>query len=161
MNKKKKYIILVAVLILAVVLIVSAARNRQREKKSAEKMIMPERIIPVEAEKAGMSVMSETVEGIGDVEPLKKVVVYTEATGVLEKLTVREGDFVKAGQVIASIEGRQRELAVQQLENEIKAQEYQLDNIKSDYERYKRLSDEGVVSSKKFEDIETLYNAEF
>lgn len=154
--KKNKYVILAVILLAAVILVVRAGR---KIGKPSVETGQEEKAIPVEVEKAGMITMPEAVEAIGNVEPFKKVVIYTEVTGILEKLAVKEGDFVKGGQLIAAIEGKQRRLAIEQLENEIKAQEYQLENTKKNYERYKRLSDEGVIAEKSFEDVETLYKA--
>jgi RND family efflux transporter MFP subunit len=103
--------------------------------------------------------MAENIIAVGNIEPFKTVVIYPEATGVLEKLKVKEGDYVKKGALVAVIENQQRQLNVEQVEIEIKAQKYQLENIKQDYDRFKRLSQEGAIAAKRFEDVETLYKA--
>ena len=154
--KRKKYIIL-AVILVAVILVI--ARAVKKSIKPPVETEQEEKALPVEVEKASMAAMPETVEAIGNIEPFKKVVIFSEATEILEKLTVREGDFVKAGELIAAIEGEQRKLTVKQLENEIKSQQYQLENLKSNYERNKRLADQGVIAPKNFEDTETQYNS--
>ncbi len=155
--KKKTHIILGVILLAVVALVI--ARAAMKDRNVPVEAEQEERAISVEVEKVRNAAIPMTVEAIGNVEPFKKVVIFTEATGILEKLTVKEGDFVKTGQLIATVEGEQRRLAVEQLENEIKSQQYQLENLKRDYERYKRLADEGVIAPKNFEDTETQYNS--
>lgn len=103
--------------------------------------------------------MKETITAIGNIEPIQTAVVYPEATGILEKLMVEEGNFVEKGNLIAVIESQQRQLNVQQVEKEIKAEQYEIANLRQDYNRFKRLVEEGAVAVKKLEDIETLYKA--
>ncbi|MBN1445821.1 MAG: efflux RND transporter periplasmic adaptor subunit [Candidatus Omnitrophica bacterium] len=154
--KKKKYILWAVIFLAAAILI---ARAGVRHWRASAVTVEEEAEIYVETERAKIVALPEKLEAIGNIEPFKTVIIYPEATGILERLSVKEGDFVKKGQVIANIEGEQRRLAAEQVENEIKSQQYQLENIRRDYDRYKRLYDEGVVAAKRFEDIETLYNS--
>ncbi|MCK9265395.1 efflux RND transporter periplasmic adaptor subunit [bacterium] len=156
--KKGKYIISVSVVVVILILFKVTVKNRQEAGATLETTTQEE-IIQVMAEKATNITMAENIIAVGNIEPFKTVVIYPEATGVLEKLTVKEGDYVKKGTLIAVIENQQRQLNVEQVEIEIKAQKYQLENIKQDYDRFQRLTKEGAIAAKRFEDVETLYKA--
>jgi len=156
--KKVKYIVLLAMLLLAL-LAVRTFLGREKTPPIPAGIEQEEIAIPVEAEKVLRLSVTETITAIGNIEPFKTVVIYPEATGILEKLTVKEGDFLEKGSFIASIENQERRLNVQQAKIEIQANLYQMENIRQDYNRHKRLYEEGAVAAKSFEDVETLYNA--
>lgn len=157
--KKIKLLLLLAAVILAL-LLWKAFNARHTPKPALDREEQTEeQAVQVIAEKARYMKVQESIAAVGNVEPLKQVVIYPEATGILEALKVKEGDFVEKGAFIASIENEQRRLNVQQVEIEIKASRYQMENIRQDYNRYKRLAEEGAVAAKRFEDIETLFNS--
>ncbi|MCX7917146.1 MAG: efflux RND transporter periplasmic adaptor subunit [bacterium] len=142
-----------------IILIIVFGGFTQFRKKTKEKKIevVNDTEIPVEVEKVNEIVLKEEIESIGEIEPYQKVVIYSEVTGQLEKINVKEGDFVKKGDFIAQIDYRKRRIDYENMENQIKSLEANLENIKKDYERFTNLYKEGVISEKKLDDIKTNY----
>lgn len=159
--KKGRYLTFITI---ALVLLLFLYMTFTRKKNVAQpvfdnQQLAEQQAIPVIVEKIQFVTMKETITAIGNIEPIQTAVVYPEATGILEKLMVEEGNFVEKGNLIAVIESQQRQLNVQQVEKEIKAEQYEIANLRQDYNRFKRLVEEGAVAVKKLEDIETLYKA--
>ncbi|MFN3649075.1 MAG: HlyD family efflux transporter periplasmic adaptor subunit [Armatimonadota bacterium] len=72
-----------------------------------------------------------TVTETGTMEPLKKVEVKSKVAGRVEKLLVEEGDFVRAGQLLAEIDPTEIDSQVEQIRA-------QLDGAQARYEQAKR-----------------------
>ncbi|HOK56204.1 MAG TPA: efflux RND transporter periplasmic adaptor subunit [bacterium] len=142
-------------IVLIIILVVFNQFNKKKKEKKVE--IVSETEIPVEVEKVSEIVLKDEVECIGEIEPYQKVVVYSEISGQIEKLSVKEGDFVKKGDFIVQIDYKKRKIDYENMENQIKAMEANLENIKKDYERFTKLYKEGVISEKKLDDIKTNY----
>jgi len=153
----KKKNILIAIIIFLVVIV---SLFIQIQKKIGKKKIKVEveKEIPVEVVKVKESIIKDEVEGIGEIEPNQKVIVYSEVTGQIEKLNVKEGDYVKKGDLIAQVDYKKRKLEYENVENQLKAQELSLENIKKDYKRFENLYKEGAISEKKLDDIKTGYD---
>lgn len=150
-----KKILGIIFLLIIIFLIGFQLSKKQKEKKE---IIELEKEIPVEIEYAKENVIKEEIENIGEIEPNQKVIVYSEATGIVEEINVKEGDYVKKGYLIAQIDYKKRKLDYENIENQIKALERNLENVKRDYERFSNLYKEGVISEKKLNDIKTTYD---
>lgn len=70
--------------------------------------------------------------------------------GPIAKIYVKQGDFVKAGQLIAEIDKRDYRLQVQSTKT-------QWEQLKGEYERYKQLVDKDKIPENTFEKIESGY----
>ncbi len=154
---KKLIIFLIFILIVSL----SFYAHSNKNKKIIKKEIEVEREIPVEVAEVKEMVIKEEIEGIGKIEPYQKVIVYSQVTGEVEKLNVKEGDYVKKGDFIAQIDYKKRVIDYENIENQLKAQQANLENIKKDYKRFENLYKEGVISEKKLDDIKTSYEITF
>ncbi|MCM8803857.1 MAG: efflux RND transporter periplasmic adaptor subunit [Candidatus Omnitrophica bacterium] len=148
--KKIIYLILFLIVILAILWNI---HKKERDKK----IEIIEEEIPVEVAKVKEIIIKDEIECIGEIEPYQKVVIYSEISGEVENLNVKEGDYVKKGDFIAQIDYKKRKIDYENIENQIKATEVNLQNIKKDYERFMKLYKEGVISEKKLDDIKTSY----
>jgi membrane fusion protein (multidrug efflux system) len=71
----------------------------------------------------------------GEVKTNQEAMVNAEANGVIRKLNVREGQFVKKGFVIAEIDAALLQSNLQELETQLEFAEYNYDKQKELYER--------------------------
>lgn len=70
----------------------------------------------VEVAKASPAVLVETLDAVGTAESPYRVLISPKTTGRIEALTVREGDRVKAGQVLVRMDPAELQAAVYQQE---------------------------------------------
>lgn len=104
-------------------------------------------------------VISSSVTATGTVEPVTKVEVGTQVSGIISKLYVDYNDVVKAGQVIA-------EMDKVNLQAELSAANAQLATAKTEYEyqekeynRMKTLHDKELVSDSEFDQAQYQYQS--
>ena len=79
------------------------------------------------------------LEALGTVTPLATVRVRPQVSGVMEKVLFKEGQMVRAGQLLASIDPRQFELALLQASGQRQRDEAQLDSARVTLQRFKTL----------------------
>ncbi len=150
----KKILFIIVILLL---LFFGILKRVSKSRKGIERKI--EKEIPVEIAKVKKALIEEEIQTVGEIEPYQKVVVYSEATGKVEKLNVDVGDYVRKGELIAKIDYEKRKLEYENLKKQVEAGEINLKNLKKDYERFKKLYKEGVIAEKKLDDIKTSYKA--
>jgi multidrug efflux system membrane fusion protein len=88
------------------------------------------------AEKTSVPVV---IDALGTVTPLATVKVRPQVSGVLEKVLFKEGQMVRAGELLATIDPRQFELALAQAVGQRLRDTAQLDSAKVTLERFKTL----------------------
>lgn len=90
--------------------------------------------------------MPVELQAIGNVEAISTVTIKAQISGQLVGVHFKEGDFVKKGQLLFSIERPPFEAALRQAEGTLAKDEAQALNAGLDAERYQGLGREGVVS---------------
>jgi multidrug efflux system membrane fusion protein len=90
--------------------------------------------------------MPVQLQAIGNVEAIATVTIKAQVSGQLVAVHFKEGDFVKKGQLLFSIERPPFEAALRQAEGMLAKDEAQALNATLDAERYQGLGHEGVVS---------------
>jgi len=80
-----------------------------------------------------------TIDALGTVTPSATVTVTPQVSGVLTKVPFQEGQMVRAGQLLATIEPRPFELALMQAQGQLQKDEAQLDAAKVTLDRYQAL----------------------
>lgn len=88
------------------------------------------------AERADIPV---TIEALGTVMASATATVRPQVSGVLQKIAFKEGQVVKAGQVLAVIDPRQFEMTLMQATGQRQRDEAQLDNARRTLQRYQTL----------------------
>lgn len=88
------------------------------------------------AERADLPV---TLDALGTVTAAATTTVRPQVSGILQKVLFKEGQMVKAGQVLAQIDPRQFELQLMQATGQRERDEAQLENARLTLERYRTL----------------------
>ncbi|HKD45688.1 MAG TPA: efflux RND transporter periplasmic adaptor subunit [Candidatus Angelobacter sp.] len=96
---------------------------------------------------------------IGNVEAISSVTIKAQISGQLVAVNFKEGDFVKKGQLLFSIERPPFEAALRQAEGTLAKDEAQALNARLDAERYQGLGREGVVSKQQVDAALAASNA--
>jgi membrane fusion protein, multidrug efflux system len=91
----------------------------------------------------------DVVQGLpvsGALKAVDSAVIKARVAGELQGLTVREGDFVKAGQVVARIEATEYQSRVRQAREQADSARAQVDVAQRQYDNNKALVDQGFIS---------------
>jgi multidrug efflux system membrane fusion protein len=92
------------------------------------------------------------VDALGTVTPSATVTVTPQVSGVLTKVPFQEGQMVKAGQLLATIEPRPFELALMQAQGQLQRDEAQLDAANVTLKRYQTLLQQDSIAR---QDVDT------
>ena len=89
----------------------------------------------VKAVRAVAKPMPVSIEAVGTVEPEHSVQVRAQVSGVLQSVLFKEGDLVKAGQLLFQIDPRTFQASYQQAQAQLARDMAQLENAKVQQER--------------------------
>lgn len=138
--------------LLALVIVALAASRFMAERKAKQVLSSAPKAAPM-AELAASDVvkaqMLEVIQGLaisGTLKAVNTAVVKARAAGELQGLTVREGDFVKAGQIIARIDASELQSRVRQAREQAESANAQVDVVQRQYDNNKALVDQGFIS---------------
>ena len=96
------------------------------------------------------------LRALGTVTPLNTVTVRSRLDGELVRLSFREGDVVREGQVLGEIDARSYETQLAQVEGQRVENQARLKNAKTDLERFEKLSAEGLITGQQVTSQEAL-----
>jgi membrane fusion protein (multidrug efflux system) len=123
------------------------ATAEESEEESEEKSEEDETpAIPVETSSATRGDIYATYSGTAPVEAFTDATVIAKVGGEVRKIYVEEGDDVKAGQILARLDGDR--LRLEQLQTEAN-----LSKLQRDYQRNVDLNERGLISAGDFEKI--------
>jgi multidrug efflux system membrane fusion protein len=114
---------------------------------------------PVTVAVVASRTMPVELQAIGNVESISTVSIKAQVSGQLVGIHFKEGDFVKKGQLLFTIERPPFEAALRQAEGTLAKDQAQALNSKLDAERYQGLGHEGVVSKQQVDAAAAAYNA--
>lgn len=158
-KRNRLYLILFIALAILVALAIYKSKNRTKGEE-------------VETTKVSIRTIKELVSASGKIFPEKEVVISSDVSGEVVKLMVEEGDSIRAGDLLASIDPEAYQSAVERgtaSVNNSKAQlamsssnaenakaqkaqiQAQYQNAKRIYDRNKQLLEQGVLSQAEFE----------
>ncbi|MFO0521284.1 MAG: MdtA/MuxA family multidrug efflux RND transporter periplasmic adaptor subunit, partial [bacterium] len=94
--------------------------------------------------------------GLGTVTPRNTVVVRSRVDGPLKRVLFREGEMVRAGQLLAEIDPAPYEVALQQATGALARDEAQLRNARVDLERFRTLLAQDSIARQQVDTQEAL-----
>jgi membrane fusion protein (multidrug efflux system) len=109
--------------------------------------------IPVEAATVSSGDVAAFYSGTATLEADEKAVVVSQITGVVLEINAEEGDFVKAGQVLAAVETDRYRLQVEKANAGLK-------RLETDYQRKSELFAKKLVSAEDFERVSAEFEAQ-
>jgi multidrug efflux system membrane fusion protein len=101
---------------------------------------------PVTVATAAIGDIEVRIPALGTVTPLATVTVRTQISGILQKIAFTEGQLVRQGEMIAEIDPRPYEAAVEQMQGNLKRDQALLADAKLDLKRYEGLVKEDSIA---------------
>ena len=146
-----KWGIAAVVLLLLVTAVVGAlsARKSQQQALAAANTGKAQAVVELAATDVLQARTMELSQGLpisGSLKAVNSAFVKARVAGELQGLTVREGDFVKAGQVLARIDASEYQSRVRQAQEQADAARAQIDIVQRQFDNNKALVDQGFIS---------------
>lgn len=143
----------VALLVIAVLaggtLRILSQRKAQQEAlnaASAARQALPVELASTDVIQVKLLDMTQGLAISGSLKAINSAVIKARVSGEVQGLTVREGDFVKAGQVIARIDASEYLARVRQFKEQAASAKAQVDVVQRQYDNNKALVDQGFIS---------------
>ncbi|HEY2903917.1 MAG TPA: efflux RND transporter periplasmic adaptor subunit [Polyangia bacterium] len=111
-----------------------------------------DRPVPVLTAKAVARDVPITLEGLGSVTAYKTVNVRTQVDGRLQRVVFREGQTVKAGELLAEIDPRPFEIMLHQGQAALARDQAQFHGAQRDLERYQAVVTEKLIPQQQVDD---------
>lgn len=140
---------LVVVLVASGILRALAARKAQQEAVVAAANNKTQSVIELAAGDVVQARTVELAQGLpisGSLKAFNSALVKARVAGELQGLTVREGDTVKAGQVIARIDPIEFQSRMRQAQQQADSAKAQVDIAQKQFDNNKALVDQGFIS---------------
>ena len=113
--------------------------------------------VPIAAVQSSVTAGSYVLDGV--IQAVKQSTVASQASGRIAIFSVKAGDRVHVGQVIATIDDREAQVGVQRAQAQTAQADAELRNAKAQMERTRELQTQGFVSKAAFDTANTQYQA--
>ena len=126
--------------------VVSDRKAKQQALTAAPKETASVELASSDVVKAQLLNITQGLAVSGTLKAVNSAVIKARVAGELQGLSVREGDFVKAGQVIARIDASELQARVRQAREQAESAKAQVDVVQRQYDNNKALVDQGFIS---------------
>ncbi len=109
--------------------------------------------VPVLLARAEQKAVPIQIRAVGNVEPFATVAVRSQVTGVLQKAHFREGQTIRRGDLLFTIDSRPFEAALKQAEAALARDTAQVQNWREQARRYAELLKKQYVSQEQYDQI--------
>ena len=149
-NALKWVLVALVVLLLAVgVGRALSARKARQQALAATTGAADQGLVELAATDVVKAQILEVVQGLpvsGSLKAVNSAVIKARVAGELQGLTLREGDAVKAGQVVARIDASEYQSRVRQAREQAESAKAQVEVVQRQYDNNKALVDQGFIS---------------
>lgn len=114
--------------------------------------------ITYKTEKPFKTTIEKKSVATGKVIPEDEVEIKPQISGIVDVILVKEGDPIKAGDLIAKIKVVPNEAALNGAIGRVKNAKFSFENAKLEYDRNKKLFEKEVISAQEFNNIELRFN---
>lgn len=118
-----------------------------------------EKGIEVTAEKAERGSVQQKVTGSGQIQPAVDVNISAQVAGKIVELHAKEGDKVKAGQLLVALDPKQYLAAVERSESSVLSAVAREKKAYSDLKRTKEMREKNLISDADYEAIDAEYES--
>src|SRR6266852_773841 len=153
-TKRKRKVAILSILALAVAIVVVFVAMKAKGGKKEEVKL------PVKVGKAEIADVQVKVTEVGNVQPEVKVDVKSAVSGKVIAITHRDGDVVRAGDILARVEpdlAQAQSLA--DIKNALSSAEIRYQQAKKNYDSDHQLFTAGLLATKNHRDSESEYLA--
>ncbi|MEO7392477.1 MAG: efflux RND transporter periplasmic adaptor subunit [Ramlibacter sp.] len=126
-----------------------SARKAQQEAVAQASVAKVQTVVELAASDVVKAEVRELAQGLpisGSLKAVNSAIVKARAAGELQALTVREGDAVKAGEVIARVEAAEYNSRVRQAQEQADSAKAQIDIAQRQWANNKALVEQGFIS---------------
>jgi multidrug efflux system membrane fusion protein len=113
-------------------------------------------VVPVAVAAARTVDMPVRIGALGTVTARSTVTVKARVDGLLEKVNFREGQLVRAGEVLAQIDPRPFQVQLEQAQGQLERDQAQLQNAQNDLVRYRNLLAQDSIAAQQVDNQEAL-----
>ena len=141
-------LLVVGAVAVAIGLALSARKAQQAALAvaAAAKQVVWVELAASDVVKAQMLDITQGLAVSGSLKAVNSAVIKARVAGELQGLSVREGDFVKAGQIIARIDASELQSRLKQGRAQAESAKAQVDVVQRQYDNNKALVDQGFIS---------------
>lgn len=150
------YLILLALVGLGVWRI-ATARNKAAQQAATRQQALMNRPTPIQVAAVQQRSMPIYLTALGTVTPYYTVTVKARVGGEMTQVNFREGQEVHEGQTLMVIDPRPYQAALDQAKGNLTRDQALLKNAQTEYNRYKALFQEGVVSKESMDSQESSF----
>jgi multidrug efflux system membrane fusion protein len=150
---RKKKVMMTGIVLLCVVIIIIYVVTRKEPAPPLDR-------VSVTAAKAVARDMPVELREIGTIEGYRSVPLYAQITGQLVKIHFKEGQDVKKGQPLFTIDPNQYQAKVRQAEARLAQDTAQMKFSRDEAKRYRYLYEKGAVSLSDYENKQSVADAQ-
>ena len=156
-NHRLALFILVALIIIGIVgFFVTRALTEPASRPEGRRGFDPNRVQPVRVAVAQIGNIDLTVNALGTVTARNTTIVRSRVDGPLVNITFREGQFVKAGDLLAEIDPRTFQTALDQAKGQLARDQAQLAAARINLDRYRELLTKDAIAKQQVDDQQAL-----
>lgn len=161
-SAKKKWIISSVIIMLIVITVIWWSRSSpptgEANQMGRGGMGMFSNIVPVRVEAAQQGEFAVYLNALGTITAYNTVSIVSRVQGELVEVLFTEGQQVKEGELLAVIDPRPYEAALQQAKGTVQQNQALLDNARSELTRYQRLLKQDSIAKQTYETQVALVN---